>query len=74
MMPNLETFIFKAPFKRDEMLFRKFIKKLLSRNVKNIDFKVKSLYHKNNDEFYSEQELENICKGIDNTKLEDIEI
>ena len=77
-MPNLKSFIFNAPFKKDKMLFKKFIKKLLSRNIKNIDFNLDIRYLGNidyyDDCYYSEKELENIYEGIDFTKFENIKI
>ena len=72
--PNLKTFIFNAPCKRDEMLCRKLIRILLSRNITNIDFNLKVIYHEYDNEYFSEQILGNICKRINITNFENIKI
>ena len=72
--PNLKTFIFNAPCKRDEMLFRKLIRTLLSRNITNIDFNLEGTDCRYSKEYFSEQKLENICNRKNITNFENIKI
>ena len=69
-MPNLEIFIFKAPFNIDKTLYKKFIEKLLVSKVKIIELDLNYLYHLSN--CYSNEELKLLFKGINIEKFEKV--
>ena len=70
-MPNLKNFIFKVFSQTDEVTYKQLIEKLLSSNIKNIEFKIFDECHK---EEYSIDELKNMFKSFDIKKFESINI
>ena len=70
-MPNLKNFIFKVFSQTDEVTYKQLIEKLLSSNIKNIEFKIFGEHHK---EEYSIDELKNMFKSFDIKKFESIHI
>ena len=70
-MPNLKNFIFKVFSRTDEATYKQLIEKILSSNIKNIEFKIFDEHHK---EEYSIDELKNMFKSFDIKKFESIKI
>ena len=70
-MPNLKNFIFKVFSQTDEVIYKQLIEKLLSSNIKNIEFKILDNDH---EEEYSLEELENMFKDFNIKKFDNINI
>ena len=69
-MPNLKSFIFKGICKEiNEEIYKKFIEELLLLKIKNIELNLN-----NNINEYSEDELKDICKDLNLTNFEKINI
>ena len=71
-MPNLNRFVFIAKCKIDEVTFKKIMEKLLFSDVKNIELCLNP--NVNIIREYSVIEIENLFKGIDIKKFEEIKI